>query len=32
MDVVAAHECHGLLVEPALRVDLAVEGLGDLPA
>lgn len=32
MDVVASHQCHGLLVEPALRIDLAVKGFGDLAA
>ena len=30
--VAAPHQCHGLLIEPPLRVDLAVEGLGDLAA
>src|SRR3954451_17030506 len=32
MHVAAVHEGHGLLIEPPLRVDLAVEGLGDLAA
>ena len=32
VDVVASHQCDGLLVEPALRVDLAVKSSGDLAA